>query len=356
MKIVKKMFLAATLLSLFVACKKDKDPIFKISPSGGAEKVSLNGIAGNESGSTPGNSVYLDLRGDKTTAVLRAGWDLGFYNGNDFRVILNNTSIGGAKVLAKNDLASVDASDTIGLSLSVSQLDPQVTDLEYFDDIDGDLSKTAIPAVSENDALNPVIILNRGTGGSIAPRPWIKLRVLRRGTGYLVQYAGIRETTFKTIDVQKNPDFNFQFLSMDNGIVNVEPEKNKWDIVWTYSVFEANFGWGIVPYSFSDLIAVNYLAGVQVKLKTYADAATATAAYAAFNKDSIATNPLVAGRWTIGNTWRSTQPATGARQDRFYLIKDTNGNYYKFKCLAMGVGADGGTRGKPDFTYTLIAQ
>ncbi len=353
---VKKMFLAIAMISLFVACRKDKDPVFNISPSAGAEKVSFNGIAGNEPGNTAGNSVYLDLRGEKTTAILRAGWDLGFYNGNDFRVILNNTSIGGAKVLTKNDLALVNASDTMGLLLSVSQLDPQVADLAFFDDINGDLNKTVIPAVSENDALNRVIILNRGTGGSIAPRPWIKLRVLRRGTGYLVQYAGILETTFKTIEVQKNPDFNFQFLSIDKGIVNVEPEKNKWDIVWSYSVFEANFGWGIVPYSFSDLIAVNYLAGVQVKLKSYADAASATAAYAAFNKDSIATNPVVAGRWTIGNTWRSTQPATGARQDRFYLIKDTNGNYYKFKCLAMGVGADGGTRGKPDFAYALIAK
>ena len=350
------MFLVATLLSLFVACKKDKDPVFIISPSGGAEKVSFNGIAGNEAGNTAGNSVYLELRGDKTTAVLRAGWDLGFYNGSDFKVILNNTSIGGAKVLAKNDLSSVTASDTIGLSLSVSQLDPQVADLEFFDDINGDLNKTVIPTVSDNDASNPVIILNRGTGGNIAPRPWIKLRVLRRGTGYSVQYAGILESTFKTIDIQKNADFNFQFLSMDNGIVNVEPEKNKWDIVWSYSVFEANFGWGIVPYSFSDLIAVNYLAGVQVKLKTYADAATATSAFAAFNKDSIATNPVTTGRWTIGSGWRSTQPAIGARQDRFYLIKDTNGNYYKFKCLAMGVGSDGGTRGKPDFKYTLIPQ
>ena len=180
---VKKMFLAIAMISLFVACRKDKDPVFNISPSAGAEKVSFNGIAGNEPGNTAGNSVYLDLRGEKTTAILRAGWDLGFYNGNDFRVILNNTSIGGAKVLTKNDLALVNASDTMGLLLSVSQLDPQVADLAFFDDINGDLNKTVIPAVSENDALNRVIILNRGTGGSIAPRPWIKLRVLRRGTG-----------------------------------------------------------------------------------------------------------------------------------------------------------------------------
>jgi len=52
--------------------------------------------------------------------------------------------------------------------------------------------------------------------------------------------------------------------------------------------------------------------------------------------------------------WRSTQPATGARLDRFYIIKDFNSNYYKLKCLAMGIGGDGGTRGKPEFKFERI--
>ena len=40
-----------------------------------------------------------------------------------------------------------------------------------------------------------------------------------------------------------------------------------------------------------------------------------------------------------------------------YIIqmpKKEDGNYYKFKCLSMGVGSDGGTRGKPRFQYDLI--
>lgn len=353
---VKMMILAASVLAGFTACKKDKDPVIVIPPSDGAEKITFNGIAGTEAGSSAGNSVYLDFSSDKMSAVLRSSWDLGFYSGNDFRVILNNTSSAGAKVLAKYDLAAVGEADTIGLTLSVNQMDPQTSDLDYFDDISGDLTKTVIPAVSATDASNPIIILNRGTGGSIAARPWVKLRVLRNGNGYTLQYAGIKETTFKTLNIPKNADYNFQFVSLDNGIVNVEPEKTQWDIVWSYSVYETSFGTGLVPYNFSDLIAVNYLAGVQVKEKIYADAATATAAYALFNKDSVAVNPVADGRWTIGSKWRSTQPATGAKQDRFYLIKDANGNYYKFKPIAMGVGDDGGTRGKPDFKYTLISQ
>jgi len=347
-----KMILTAVIALIFTACKKDVDPIFL--PSTGAQ-IQLTGIAGTESGSVAGNSVYLDLSGNRETPVLRSGWDLGFYCGNDFRVILNNGSVAGAKVLTKNNLADVGTADTIGLTLSTSQFNPLPEHLAYFDDIAGDLSKTVIPAVSSTDADNKVIILNRGTGGSIASRSWVKLRVLRNiSGGYSLQYANIQETTFKTIQVAKDASYHFKFINFENGIADAQPQKEKWDLVWSYSVFETNFGAGPAPYNFSDLIAVNYLSGVTVATKIYADAATATAAFNAYNIDSITNNTaFVTGRWSIGSSWRSTQPATGARTDRFYIIKDPAGNYYKLRCLDMGVN-DGGTRGMPKFSYNLI--
>ncbi len=349
----KKILIAVSVTGIFSACKKDINPIIMVPTSVGAT-IQLNGIAGAESGGAAANSVYLDLSGDKQTSVLRSGWDLGFYCGDDFRVILNNASSAGAKVLTKNDLTTVNATDTIGLTLATSQTNPLSEQLTYFDDVAGDLTKTVIPAISVTDADNKVIILNRGIGGGIASRPWIKLRVLRNATGgYTLQYAGIRETSFKTLLIGKDANWHFKFVSFENGIMDAQPEKEKWDLVWTYSVFETNFGAGQVPYNFSDLIALNYLSGVTVSTKVYADAATASTAFNAFNKDSIANASFSANRWAIGSGWRSTQPATGAKQDRFYIIRDTRGNYYKFKCLDMGVN-DGGTRGKPRFRYSLV--
>lgn len=351
---LQKLLIAAIAAGTFTACKKDTDPIFIVSNSTGA-RVQLNGIAGTEPGSAAGNAVYLDLSADKQTSSLRAGWDLGFYSGADFRVILNNFSSAGAKVLAKNDLTEVGAADTIGLTLAPSQLNPLPEQLAWFDNVAGDLTKTVIPVVSSTDADNKVIILNRGTGGGIAARAWVKLRVLRNvAGGYTLQYAGIQDATFKIIQVPKDPAYHFKFISFEKGIVEAQPEKDKWDLVWSYSLFETNFGAGPVPYNFSDLISVNYLSGVTVATKIYANAATASAAYNAFNKDSITTTVPSTGRWSIGSGWRSTQPATGARTERFYVVKDAEGNYYKLKCLAMGVGTDGGTRGKPEFEYALI--
>jgi hypothetical protein len=343
----------ATLVSISIfSCKKDTDPILAIST--GTERIQLNGIAGTEAGNVAANAVYLDLSREKTTPVLRSSWDLGFYTGADFRVILNITAVAGAKVTNKFDLNLVGEADTIGLSLTTSQFTPVPSQLAFFDKIDGDLTQTVIPAISADPSLNPVVIVNRGTGGNIAPRAWVKMRIQRITNGYTIQYAGITETTHKTITITKNDAYNFQFISFDNGIVSVEPEKLAWDLMWSYSMYQANFGAGLVPYNFSDIIAVNYLAGVQAKEKIYANATEATNAFDAFNKDSITANPTIVGRWTIASNWRSTQPAIGAKPDRFYLIKDPNGNYYKLKCLSMGIGTDGGTRGKPEFKFALI--
>ena len=350
----KKIYSFAVLVILFSACKKDIDPVIVLIPSQGAQ-VELNGLIGNEPGSAAGKSVFLDLSANKTTAIARASWDLGFYCGSDFRVILNNTAGAGAKVLAKSNLSDVAAADTIGLTLAFDPFNPLPTDLAYYDDIAGSLNGTVIPEISSNENSNKVIIVNRGIGGNIASRPWIKMRVLKNTSGgYTLQYAGITETSFKTIQVPKDAAYHFTFVSFDTGITEGQPEKDKWDLQWSYSVFQANFGAGLVPYNYSDVIAVNHLSNVMVKEKIYADETVAAAAYSAFNKDSATAAALVSGRWSIGSNWRSTQPATGARKDRFYLIRDASGNYYKLKCLAMGVGADGGTRGKPEFKYELI--
>lgn len=345
--------IATGLLAGLSACRKNVDPVIIVPPSSGAE-VQFQGLVGNEPGSSAGNSVYLDLSTNRMKTVRRSGWDLGFYSGSEFRVKLNPTTGAGAKVLTQTDLTAVGASDTIGLSLAVNQMNPQPSDLAFFDGLDGSISATVIPAVAVNDAQNPVIILNRGTGGGTPARPWIKLRILRNGNGYRIQYAGITETQFRTVDIPKDSEFHFRLFSFEDGLVDLQPEKDKWDLVWSYSLFQTNFGGGMVPYLFSDIIALNNYSNVQAVEKRYADANAAAAAYAAFNRDSVNAVLFTNNKWSIGSNWRSTQPATGARLDRFYVIRDAQGNFYKFRCLAMGVGTDGGTRGKPEFRYALI--
>lgn len=314
-------------------------------------KLTLSGLAGNEAGSSAGNSVFVDLSNNSQSPVLRKSWDLGFYAGDDFRVIINNTSSALVKVLAKNDLTKVTEADTIGVNLSLNQMAPSPEEFLMLDSYTGDITKTVIPAVSATEAENKVIILNRGTGGAIAARPWYKIRVLRNANGYTLQYARITETAFKTINVSKDALYNFNFVSLETGATPVEPKKNEWDIQWTYSVFKTSFGAGDVPYNFSDLVAINHLGGVKV-----AEVLTSAVTYDAYAESNIATTTFVSDKWTIGSGWRSTSPSGASlKTDRFYVIKDASGNVYKFKFISFHPN-DGGTRGKPVIEYKLVKK
>ena len=333
-----------TVSVLAYSCKKD-DGAPPIIASNGTTQT-LNGGSG---GSGAVNSVFLDLSTDKQDSVARSSWDLGLYCGSDFKIIINHTTWAKATVLNKTDLNAVGAADTASISFAQTYT---TADYAFIDTVKGDMSKTVIPAVSATDANNYVVIINRGTGGSIAARPWIKLRVLRNGTsGYTVQYAGITATTYNTITVTKDDAYNFKFVSFDKGAtVTVEPQKKLWDIEYTYAVYQTSDGTNYIPYGFSDLILTNMLGGT-----TAAQVLTSRVSYDNYSDTSVTNTSFSSDRFTIGSTWRSTQPATGVKTDRFYVIKDVAGNVYKIKFLSMGVN-DGGTRGYPQLEYKLVKK
>ena len=178
------------------------------------------------------NRVFINF--DKVTAVVidRNSWDLGFYTGQeDHRVILNSATGMMAFRLNKNDLNNVSAADTAGLTgASATSVNT--------DNPNGDLTKTAIAAISATPEDNKVYIINRRAGvGNPATGGWKKVRILRNaGGGYTLQQADIAATTFYTVNITKDEAYYFNYISFENGLVPGEPKKEDWDIVWTSSI------------------------------------------------------------------------------------------------------------------------
>ncbi|MBS1927569.1 MAG: hypothetical protein JST95_03140, partial [Bacteroidetes bacterium] len=228
-----------------------------------SEIISLGAsIVGDGGGVTFGNKVFFDLSANTQKSVLRTNWDLGFYSGADWRVLLNSSTGTMAKQINKNNLNDVSSADTIGFANdeAFSQENPTTQSLAYIDYPDGDLSKTAIAAISATDADNKVYIINRGFGvGEPMPsRGWKKIRVIRNTSGgYTLQYADINSSSFQTIDIPKNASHFFNYVSFENGAVDVDPESDKWDFAWSYFSNVANFGFGEFPYLFQDFISLN---------------------------------------------------------------------------------------------------
>ncbi|RYY68825.1 MAG: hypothetical protein EOO13_11260 [Chitinophagaceae bacterium] len=303
----------------------------------------------NGGGGTFPNKVFIDISAERQTAVNRSTWDLGFYSGSDdYRVILNSSSAMMAKPTNKTDLNAVTAADTLGFSqtLFFDQNNPTVTALPFIDYPNGDLTRTAIAAISATAAENKVYIINRGNGvGVPAPaRGWKKVRIIRNSTGgYTLQHADIGATSFTSIDIAKDDAYYFKYVSFENGAVAVEPQKKKWDIAWSYFSNVTNFGSGEVPYLFQDVILLNR--GVAVS-----KVMTATKAFVDFGAADVSLQTFSTAQNAIASDWRAgggPGVSPSIRTDRYYIVKDGDANYYKLRFTALTT--TGGERGYPAY-------
>jgi len=323
-----------------------------------SELVSANtgNVEINGGGPTYPNKVFIDISANRQTGVNRTNWDLGFYTGDDFRVILNSSVGMMARQINKNDLATVTAADTIGFANEVmfNQTAPTVSSLAYIDYPDGDLNKTAIAAVSATASENKVYIVNTGKtiGATPTDRGWKKIRVIRNAAGgYTLQHADIASSTYTSVDIAKDADHYFKYASFQTGAVNIEPEKKKWDIAWTYFSNVTNFGGGEVPYLFQDIILINRgvsIAKIMTTTKAYNDF---VAADITSSLTFMTTQNAIAADWRAGG---GPGTAPSVRTDRYYIVKDGNANYYKLKFTALTNGNN--ERGYPAYEAVWLKK
>ncbi|MCD9013912.1 HmuY family protein [Parachryseolinea silvisoli] len=317
------------------------------------QQMKLEGIISDELGSSAGNSVFVDFSSNQQTGVARASWDLGFYSGDEFRVIINNTTAASVIAVEATDLADVTAEnvETEGLALGQG-----AGTFDIIDDVTGDLTKTAIEEISATEADNKVYIINRTGGFGIVDKPenLIKLRVVRNGAGYKLQYAALTSTDFKEVQVTKSATNDFTYVSFTTGaMVEVAPAREKWDIEWTYSIYKAPQG---IPYAYSDLVFINSRGGVSA-----VQVLETTVSYDQFAASNVASLKFDGQRDVIGSSWRVTSvppgstDVVGVRTDRYYVVKDAYENVYKLRFINFH-SADGGTRGKPLIEYKLVVK
>lgn len=313
----------------------------------------------NGGGPTYPNKVFIDLSANRQTAVDRTSWDLGFFMGDDFRVILNSSVTMMARAIDKTDLNGVTAADTVGFDdVMIVGANATTAALAWIDDPTGDLTKTAIASVSATAAENKVYIINRGASNPpndpsqpIPSRGWKKIRIIRNGNGYTLQHADIAATSFQEIQITKDNQFNFRYISFENGVVNVEPAKARWDIAWTGFTNSTNFGAGFIPYYFQDII-LQSRNGVETAELLITNAGT----YEAFQESNLTGVTWLTTQIGIGAKWRSgggPGSAPAVRSDRFYLVKDVDGNIYKLRFTAL---TQNGERGRPQIEFALVKK
>jgi len=361
---MKKTFLLVTVAMLSLAsCSDDDNKIAVEIPSVGDVLQPTVG------GPNQPNQVYIDLSTGESKSVNRASWDFGFSSGSEFRVAINGSVKMAVKKLETTDITLVQTADA---DVSVGAGSTPSTN-GYVDNPTGVLAGagngegTAIAEISATDSENKVYLVNLGhkistdvpSAGSTSTdgeaRGWKKVRILRNGNGYKIQYADLASTTFTEKTVEKNAEFNFTFFSLTTGTtVAVEPQKTKWDLNFTTFTNYLQMGpTAAVTYGYADFIVSNMKGGTKAYQVMAADFT-----YEAFTFENIVeANFTVSAtdQRAIGANWRAgggPGSLPSIRTDRFYVIKDVAGNYYKVKFLSMTNTA--GERGFPTFEYKLL--
>lgn len=291
------------------------------------------------------NQAFIDLSKLRQTTANKYSWDLGFYTASgSHHVILNNSAYVMARPLDKTDLNAVSSSDTTGFAslMYISNYrDPQAAN--WIDHQNGDLTDTAFGTISENDSENKVFIIKRDGEG----RNWKKVRVLKDDDNYILLHANIDAPSYEMVTIIKNDAYHFNFFDLDNGEVNVEPEKDSWDFMYSSYANRYNNNGVTLAVGFNDFITINRegsAAMINTSQHAYEDFDVENLDEITFEEDNIS---------IIGDSWRSLVNFNLVlNEDRFYVVKDGNELVYKVQFTRLT--SKDGERGYPEIKMERI--
>lgn len=325
------------------------------------ESAAVGGvIAAEVGGPNEPNQVYVDLSSQTQTAIKRDTWDLGFYSGDEFRVVLNGAIYMAAAALESSDIDAITEADVAELQPKVGVGTFNAESAAYIDNPTGKITETAISEISETSGDNKVYLLNLGSeigtdtpeNGSIDvtddSRGWKKIKINRDGDNYVLQYADLNETTHKEVTISKTSGYNYTHFSFTNeNSVSVEPMATKWDLNFTVFTNEIP---GFGAYGYADYVATNLKSGA----KAY-QVSTEDFTYENFSVEDIDDASFIEDQRGIGSNWRNgggPDSLPSLKSGVFFVLQDAEGNFYKIRFTAFL--SESGERGYPAFEYALL--
>ncbi len=348
-KNVKYSALLAGLLLSAVACKKDKPYTAPV----------IEGSQVIEMGATYENQVYVKLSTQTVTSKPVNSWDLAFESNGGNAVKVNTGKKSAIYVSSTTDFASVTAAPASGF---------------VYDDPSGDLSATAIGQWADNGtSRNLVYIVNLGNNppSSATNLGFKKFQIKSFDSGkYTLRFANLDGTAEQTVEIPVNTIKNFTYYSFSAGVVDVEPDKNQWDLMFVGATVAGGGPPG--SYVVSPATVSNRYNGVTVAVDNPASAltesddpnaeinlyASSNSRYGIITKADVFKFEFKEDAMTIGSNWRQilTPHSSGNYKIydwKTYIVKDTEGKYFKIRFTAFK-NLSTGAVGYPSFEYTEL--
>lgn len=354
MKILIKT-LILSILFISVSCLKEDDGLITIAPIQGST------LEPEVGGPSQPNQVWVDLSTGNMKLTKRTEWDLGFHTGEEFAVILNTSALMSASPIPDvTELNQVTSTSVASLMMQVQVANFNPENIQYIDDVRGNYLNNGT-VINE---INTVYLVNLGYDvyeGTYSPgsaytagdlRGWKKIKIAAADTdSYIIQYADLDDEQYQETFIPKEPTHNFTFFSLVSGnVADIQPPKQDWDICFTVFVNEVADLEGNTQgsYIFSDFVISNTMADTNA-YEIITDETTLLEDYNNFTTSDINPSLFTSNdHRAIGANWR-TVPGAIVRKDRFYVVKDPQGVFFKIRFISMS--DEDGYRGYPQFEY-----
>ncbi len=284
--------------------------------------------------------VYFDLETNETVKHnLLSDWDLGFESADSgWHVILNTSKMMLAGNSMSTDFEAVKSSS--GLKMT-------------YDKSDGKPDSTAIGnwynlTEGNPESKNLVYVIDRGTDEdyNTVGKKKIVLGFQDKNT-FTVRYADLNGNNEQTATIRKDTTKNFVCFSFENGLADIEPNKNDWDLLFTkYSTLLYTDAGEPYPYLVTGVLTNPYrIEATRDSLHTFEN----------INLEIAESITLYPERDIIGYYWKVYDFDNGMYSvlpERIFVIKDTKGFYYKLRFIDYYNST--GEQGFPTFEFLRL--
>lgn len=284
--------------------------------------------------------IYYHLETNSAVKTNRnTDWDLGFACADTtWHIVLNNARM----MLAGNSETTIfeDVTSHDGIEMC-------------FDQSGGNTDSVAINdwlrITNQNkEATGYVYVIDRGTGEDNTHLGYKKIKMSApENNSYKMTFSNLDGTNKQTVTIEKIPEKNYTCFSFENGIMDIEPAKNKWTLLFTsYQTILYDSDGNAVPYLVRGALLNPHqtTAALDTVTDFYRIGIKDTSFFQFSDKHNI-----------IGYDWKFYDFDNGTYsvvEGRNYIIKNCNNHFYKLRFFAFY--NDENRKGYPTFEFMLL--
>jgi hypothetical protein len=278
--------------------------------------------------------IFYSLRNNTIVGTNNyTAWDLGFETAAEgWRIVLNSAKFKMALYPVNKKFEEVKIADTAGI-------------ISLIDAASGSLDSTAF---GDWRSAGKTYILHRGTDETGKYLGMEKIQILSvDDSKYVVHFAAIDGSNEKTLEIFKDEEYNYTFLSFDEGgkTLLIEPPRREWDIVftkYTHFYYDLDMRYSVVGCL---LNSFKTSSGRDSVTKNFEEIDLRTAASVGLRDEIDA----------IGFEWKSYDLNSGkfsVDAGKHYIIRSgEEGIYYKLRFVDF---YKNGIKGTPLFEYQRL--